>query len=108
MTHRKKGVDLFNASRERMSRANLKLSLICILIAVFIGILYFNSLRNQFTNWDDSMIYANPQVRSLGWDNIRSIFAFVKGSTYQPVRVLSYAMDYYFWKLDPVGYHLSN
>jgi tetratricopeptide (TPR) repeat protein len=86
----------------------LKLIARCFLISVFVALLYFNSLGNQFTNWDDSMIYANPQVRSLGWDNIRSIFTFVEGATYQPVRVLSYAIDYYFWELNPLGYHITN
>jgi tetratricopeptide (TPR) repeat protein len=80
---------------------------ICLLTLV-VGGLYLNSLGNDFTNWDDAMIYANPQIRSLGWENIQRIFAYVKGSTYQPVRVLSYALDYHFWELNPVGYHITN
>jgi tetratricopeptide (TPR) repeat protein len=80
---------------------------LCFLVLVASGV-YFNTLGNQFTNWDDSMIYGNSYVRSLGWENVRRIFTYVKGSTYQPVRVLSYAIDYHFWKLDPVGYHISN
>jgi tetratricopeptide (TPR) repeat protein len=80
---------------------------ICLLVLVAGG-LYLNSINNIFTNWDDSMIYGNPQIRSLSWKNIENIFSYVKGSTYQPVRVLSYAVDYYFWKLDPLGYHITN
>ena len=70
--------------------------------------LYFNSLGNLFTNWDDSMIYSNPQVKSLDWKNLRTIFTLHKASTYQPIRVLSYAIDYHFWKLNPLGYHITN
>ncbi len=77
-------------------------------ILTLIALLYFNSLGNQFTNWDDSMIYENVQVRSLSWDNIKKIFTLEKGGTYQPVRILSYAVDYYFWKLNPLGYRLTN
>ena len=80
---------------------------ICLLVLVAGG-LYLNSIDNIFTNWDDSMIYGNSYVRSLGWENIKRIFTYVKGSTYQPVRVLSYAVDYYFWKLNSVGYHITN
>jgi len=80
---------------------------ICLLILVAGG-LYLNSLGNLFTNWDDSMIYANPQIKSLEWGNILKIFTLQKGATYQPIRVLSYAFDYHFWKLDPLGYHITN
>ena len=80
----------------------------CLLIALLIAILYFNSLENQFTNWDDGMIYGNPQVRTLDWENVVKIFSLQKAETYQPVRVLSYAIDYHFWKLNPLGYHITN
>jgi tetratricopeptide (TPR) repeat protein len=70
--------------------------------------LYLNSLGNLFTNWDDTMIYSNPEIRSLGWENILNIFTPKKGATYQPVRVFSYALDYRFWELDPLGYHITN
>jgi hypothetical protein len=72
------------------------------------GVLYLNSLGNMFTNWDDSMIYSNPGIQSLGWESLVRLFTPVKGETYQPVRVLSYAIDYHFWKLNPVGYHITN
>jgi tetratricopeptide (TPR) repeat protein len=62
----------------------------------------------MFTNWDDSMIYGNPQVKSLEWENIKKIFTLQKGGTYQPIRVLSYAIDYHFWGLNPLGYHITN
>ena len=54
------------------------------------------------------MIYSNYQIRSLDWENIRTIFTPVKAGTYQPIRVLSYAVDYYFWELNPLGYHITN
>jgi len=54
------------------------------------------------------MIYANSQVRSLSWDNIIKIFTLEKAANFQPIRILSYAVDYYFWKLDSVGYHITS
>ena len=77
-------------------------------LMVLIAVLYFNSLDNQFTNWDDQMVYSNWQIRTLGWENICKIFTYYKGATYQPVRVLSYAVDYYFWEHNPLGYHITN
>jgi len=80
---------------------------LCFLVLISAG-LYLNSLDNLFTNWDDQMIYSNWQIRSLGWENICKIFTYIKGATYQPVRVLSYAVDYYFWGHNPLGYHITN
>ncbi len=77
-------------------------------ILIIVGLLYFNSLGNQFTNWDDSMIYDNSQIRRLDWNNIKKIFTYEKKATYQPLRVLSYAIDYHFWKLNPLGYRITN
>lgn len=79
-----------------------------LLIAALIAILYFNSLGNQFTNWDDGMIYQNPSIRNLNWEGVKKIFTIQRGNTYQPVRMLSYAIDYSFWELNPLGYHITN
>jgi tetratricopeptide (TPR) repeat protein len=80
---------------------------LCLLILVSGG-LYLNSLNNQFTNWDDGMIYGNPAIRNLNWESIKKIFTPQRASTYQPVRVLSYAVDYSLWSLNPLGYHITN
>ena len=78
------------------------------LLTLLAGGLYLISLNNRFTNWDDAMIYENPQIQSLSLGNIKNIFTYVRGATYQPVRILSYAIDFHFWKLDPLGYHITN
>jgi len=80
---------------------------LCFLVLIAV-VLYINSLNNLFTNWDDGMIYSNTEVRSLSWENVLTIFTLKKGATYQPIRVLSYAIDYHFWKLNPLGYHITN
>jgi tetratricopeptide (TPR) repeat protein len=78
------------------------------LLIILIGGIYLNSLGNMFTNWDDGMIYNNLKIRSLSWENIRDMFTPEKRTTYQPIRVLSYALDYHFWELNPLGYHITN
>jgi protein O-mannosyl-transferase len=108
MEPKRNGVDPFGTVRVVAAREPIKLIGLCFLISVFIAILYFNSLGNQFTNWDDGMIYQNSQVRHLDWTGIKKIFTLEKGNTYQPVRMLSYAVDYHFWELNPIGYHITN
>jgi len=99
-------------SSEQFQERERKLSfhswVIPVLISVFVGILYFNSLGNQFTNWDDGMICQNSTIRDLSWEGIKRIFTYVKANTYQPVRMLSYAIDYSIWNLNPMGYRITN
>lgn len=95
----------FEASMKKNGMTSVR---ICLLLMFLTGLLYFNSLGNLFTNWDDGMIYQNPSIRNLSWEGIKRIFTLEKGATYQPVRVLSYAVDYHFWGLNPLGYHLTS
>jgi tetratricopeptide (TPR) repeat protein len=108
MDLKRNGIRQYDAVELEGGSKPMKLIGLFFLILLFVVILYFNSLGNQFTNWDDSMIYANSQVRSLGWDNIVKIFTLEKAANFQPIRILSYAIDYHFWKLNPVGYHLTS
>jgi tetratricopeptide (TPR) repeat protein len=77
---------------------------IALLILVFA--IYANSFGNQFTNWDDKkLVLKNAQVTEF---NLLATFVPVPGHTYQPLRVLSYAIDYAIWGDNPLGYHLVN
>jgi protein O-mannosyl-transferase len=102
------GVNQFDVTQVEADRRPARLTGLCFLIAVFVAILYFNSLGNQFTNWDDGMIYQNPSIQNLDWQGVKKIFVLQRANTYQPVRMLSYAIDYHFWKLNPIGYHITN
>ncbi len=99
--------------RTKMNKDHFPLNLsgifaVCLLILV-VGGLYLNSLGNQFTNWDDpGLILNNQRIQSLDWQNIGEIFIPKKASTFQPIRMLSYAIDYHFWKLNPMGYRITN
>jgi protein O-mannosyl-transferase len=84
-----------------------KYSVFLILLITFA--VYANTLQNEFTNWDDGpLIVENLKIRSLDLENIKMIFDYKAGGTYQPVRVFSYAIDYHFWGLNPIGYHIHN
>ena len=77
---------------------------------VFLSIIiYWNTLQNEFVNFDDlDLVVRNKYVKSLSYQNIKDIFTPGVVGTYQPVRTLSYAIDYHFWKLNPTGYHVTN
>lgn len=63
-------------------------------------------LRNGFTNWDDpQLLLDNEQVHAF---DLVDIFTPRAGHTYQPLRVLSYAIDYALFKDRPFFYHAGN
>jgi tetratricopeptide (TPR) repeat protein len=79
------------------------------IITFLLLMIYLNSFKNDFVNWDDpGLIVRNQGIRSLNWQNIVEVFTLKKSSTFQPIRVLSYAIDYRIWKSNPIGYHISN
>jgi tetratricopeptide (TPR) repeat protein len=82
-------------------------SLFLLVIVPFL--IYFNSFHNGFVFDDIPLIWENPGIRSLS--NIPNLLwggVGTGGISYRPLRFISYAVDYYFWGLNPVGYHLSN
>lgn len=67
-------------------------------IAVLAFGIYSNILDNDPTNWDDPALFNRTTIHSLSLDNLGQILSFHKGSTYQPVRDLSYLIDFTLWK----------
>ncbi len=79
-------------------------------IIVFVCLLSFwPSLFNQFTNWDDdTFVTENPRIKSLNPQNLKVILTgrFIGG--YQPLTMVSWAVEYHFFKLNSFFYHLDN
>lgn len=79
------------------------------LVAVLAAGCYVNTLSMGFVNWDDyKLVVNNPFIRSLDAANIDRIWTSAILETYLPMRVTSYAADYFLWGLNPAGFHLTN
>ncbi|MBU1061220.1 MAG: tetratricopeptide repeat protein, partial [Candidatus Omnitrophica bacterium] len=82
-------------------------------IALIVVIVFSGSLKNDFA-WDDKfLIINNPYVKN--WNNIPLIFSTqlydgsgMASNFYRPLQLLSYAVDYSLWQLNPFGYHLTS
>ena len=91
---------------------NFFLVAIVALIIITTGI-YFQSLNNQFTNWDDDKyITNNPAITTLHDDSVsytikKSFTSYVMGN-YHPITMLSYCIEYRYFKLNPKPYHIAN
>lgn len=82
---------------------------IAFIIALTTFLVYLPALQNGFVNWDDDVyIYKNSNIRSLDFRFIEWASSAVVSANWHPLTVLSYAVDYAFWGLNPIGYHLTN
>jgi tetratricopeptide (TPR) repeat protein len=88
--------------------------LLSIILIIVLGFaVYSNSLNGKFV-WDDKVLVRdNPYIRSFS--NITDVFtknigkgAGINDYSYRPVQLVTYMVDYLFWKLKPVGYHFTN
>ncbi len=75
------------------------------LSAIITFLVYIPSLANGFVNIDDWLFYENPHIVSF---DLKSAFTEVVASNWHPLTVISVAIDYKFWGLNPFGYHLGN
>jgi tetratricopeptide (TPR) repeat protein len=87
---------------------------IVLIALILLGFLvYSNSLHGAFI-WDDTgLVKNNVYIRSFS--NLRYIFtqnigqgAQKRYTFYRPIQLLTYMIDCNFWKLNVVGYHLTN
>lgn len=71
--------------------------IISILLVLMIAALYSNIFKNSPTNWDDPALFQRKQIHSFTLDNLKSVLTYQDASTYQPVRDLSYMIDFSLW-----------
>lgn len=80
-----------------------------ILSAVITFIIYIPSLTNGFVAWDDpKYVYENQWIRNLDLTFLKEAFTKVYFANWHPLTMVSYAVDYALWGLNPLGYHLEN
>jgi len=80
-------------------------------LAAFITLLsYLPSLRNGFiSNWDDGMyVLMNPHIRTFDMGFLKWVFTTHFANNWHPLTIISYALDYLIFGLNPFIYHLTN
>jgi tetratricopeptide (TPR) repeat protein len=79
------------------------------LLISIVFITFFNTLNNDFTNWDDPYyITDNQLIKSFSLNNIKQIFSQDFTGTYVPLSVLSFSIDYQIGGTNPFIYHFTN
>lgn len=89
----------------------LKEKLLILGILVITFIVFSPSLFSDFTNLDDNIhLLENPQVVSLDFSHLKSIFSspIPQMHLYVPLTILSFSLEHHFWGYNPFIYHLNN
>ncbi|OGW75834.1 MAG: hypothetical protein A2Z72_04185 [Omnitrophica bacterium RBG_13_46_9] len=83
---------------------------LCVSIIVAItAVAFLPSLFNDFVEWDDPLyVTENESIRGFSPANVKTILTSAFVGTYCPLVMMTYAAEYHFFKLDPLGYHLIN
>ena len=107
----KNQIDSKEKTKTPLKKAIVFASAILIIILGFT--LYGNSLNGKFVCDDNLLVRDNIYIQNRS--HIAKIFskdiaagAGEKCSSYRPLQMLSYMIDFSLWKLDVRGYHLSN
>lgn len=80
------------------------LAVLAVILAVFSP-----CLSHDFINLDDDLyVTDNPVIRGITPANLKNISTAFFITHYQPLTILSYLIEYRFFKLDPFYYHLDN
>lgn len=81
---------------------------LCLILAI-VFITFIPSLKNGFVNWDDDIyVTGNPLIRDSSFKGIIKIFTTLLRGIYKPIALLSFAIEYRFFKLNPAIYHTTN
>jgi tetratricopeptide (TPR) repeat protein len=83
---------------------------VCIFLAVAVWVVFGQTLRHEFVNYDDNVyVYANPVVqKGLTWEGFRWALTYGQIGHWHPLTWLSHMLDCQFYGLSPGGHHLTN
>jgi len=80
--------------------------LIGLLLAGLAILLYYPVLSYEFVFDDEMVIVGNSLIRDI--NHLPGFFTEPTYSFYRPLRSLSYLLDYCYWRLNPIGFHIAN
>lgn len=97
------------AKTDREKKIKEKINLI--ILAILTILCYGNTLFNDFVYDDSFVIEKSDFIKNFS--NAKMLFSkdYFKNTielSYRPLVTLTYFIDFHFWKLNPIGYHITN
>ncbi len=102
---------MITAMRKALTGRNIVIAGLLILLAASTVLTYLPTLQNGFTNLDDpALVMNNRSIRGLSLHYLRDLFSRSYGGLggYTPLVLLSYAIEYHFFGLEPRAFHATN
>ncbi len=95
------------SSRSRIVRFP---SIICLLLGAIVLIVFGQTLRHEFVNYDDQeYVYENPRITNgLTLEGIQWAFTHVHAGNWHPLTTISHMLDCQLYGLQPWGHHMTN
>ncbi len=79
----------------------------CLFIFIVALFAFLPSLDNGFVDWDEKdLLLENPLVQEQPFSNIKEIFTTATEGRYYPLTMLVYQVEYFFFRSQPLGYHI--
>ncbi len=95
------------AGKNNSSIGSDKTPLIIALVLSFL--IFLPSLQNAFVNWDDDVnVLENKNITSLDKDHLKAIFTDDVIGNYNPLPILTFAIEHSFVGFEPKLYHFNN
>lgn len=85
--------------------------LLCCILATLAAVVHISTVKNGFTNLDDPEIVLNNRgIRGLSSQHVGALFSksYAGLGGYTPLVLLSYAIEYHFFGLQPGPFHATN
>jgi len=88
---------------------NKKLLMPILIVLAITFLIYLPSLSNDFVNWDDDVnLLENENVRGLDMYHLKKIFTSDVIGNYNPLPILTFAIEYAIVEYKPWLYHFNN
>lgn len=95
--------------KDNLLRIDLKICALALAAALVTLLIYLPSLNNGFVNWDDPVyVIENWKIRSLDISFLKWLPTAIVFYNWHPLTILSHAIDYSIWGLNPMGHHLTS
>ena len=84
--------------------------IVCALLVVIVWIVFGQTLRHEFVNYDDDQyVYENPMVANgLSFRGVEWAFTHAHAQNWHPLTTVSHMLDCQLYGLQPWGHHLTN
>jgi Flp pilus assembly protein TadD len=82
---------------------------ILLLLSIFTAVIYSENLKYPLLSNDDLDFFTKyPEILNLSWKSIEQYFSNYYVTLYQPLTVLSFAINFHFAGTSPIPLHLVN